>query len=84
MARFDAKNLKFKIQGKMVLFRANLTRTIGPSTTGKTELISTSRGTIRIAEDIYAVVTIFRKLKTESDEGTQTDEQEKSDGQQGD
>ena len=76
MAIGDFKNLKFKVQGNILYMRVKLKRELGPSASGKTTLISTSRGAMKIKSDpdIYATVVIFKKNK--QDETTETDEQE--------
>lgn len=56
------KNVEFSVNGDILTITVDLTKEFGPSASGKTEIIATTEGNVRLADRAEFVgVNVYRK-----------------------
>lgn len=58
-----AQNIKVEAKGNALVMSVDLTKSFGPSKSGKSEIIATTSGNIEVAPGIFAGINIYKKVR---------------------
>jgi hypothetical protein len=58
-------NVKLTVKGKTLHIEVDLTKTQGPSSTGKTEIIATTRGNVQVPEhhEVLVGLNVYKYME---------------------
>jgi hypothetical protein len=54
-------NVEVKVDGKKAIFTVDLSKSLGPSKSGKTTVIGTTSGAMEIAPGVMVNLTVYKK-----------------------
>jgi hypothetical protein len=57
------KNMEVQVNGDELVIKIDKAETVGPSSSGKTMLVATSGGNLRVAQNLYLVLNLFRYVQ---------------------
>lgn len=56
-----AKNVEIKIDGNIMMVKIDLSKSFGPSSSGKTTIVATTEGNIAVAPGVMCGINVYKK-----------------------